>query len=61
MAQTSKNSKIINFTAEAIYQAFASPQALEVWQAPGELTAKVYNFDLVKIENRQKKVQNDKQ
>lgn len=46
MGQTTKNSKIIKATAETIYKAFTSPGALEVCQAPGDLTAKVHNFDL---------------
>lgn len=46
MAQTTKNSKIINATADTIYSAFTSPGALEVWQAPEDMTAKVHNFDL---------------
>ena len=46
MGQTTKNSKIINATVETIYKAFTSPTALEVWQAPGDMTAKVHNFDL---------------
>src|SRR5690606_5347573 len=46
MGQTTKNSKIIKATAETVYQAFTSPRALEVWQAPDEMTAKVHNFNL---------------
>lgn len=46
MGQTTKNSKVINATAETIYKAFTDPIALEVWQAPGDMTAKVHNFDL---------------
>ena len=46
MGQITRNSKVINATAETIYRAFTSPTALEVWQAPGDMTAKVHNFDL---------------
>ena len=33
-------------TPDALYQAFISPQALEVWLAPGEMTGKIHSFDL---------------
>lgn len=46
MGQPTTNSKIINATAETIYKAFTSPAALEVWQAPGDMTAIVHNFEL---------------
>ncbi|WP_394351999.1 SRPBCC domain-containing protein [Rhodocytophaga rosea] len=45
VGQTTKTSKIIHATAETIYKALTSPAALEVWQAPGDMTAKVHNFD----------------
>ena len=45
MAQTT-NSKIINASAESLYQALVSPKAIETWQVPGHMTGKVYNFDL---------------
>lgn len=45
MEQTTQNSRIIETTPEKVYQAFANPAALEVWQAPGDMTAKVHNFD----------------
>lgn len=47
MSQTTKTSKIIKATAEAIYRAFVDPAALEAWQAPGDMTAKVHRFDPV--------------
>jgi uncharacterized protein YndB with AHSA1/START domain len=40
-----KNSRLIHATAEKIYQAFASPDAIATWQAPGDMTAKVHQFD----------------
>jgi uncharacterized protein YndB with AHSA1/START domain len=46
MEQTSKNSLEIKASPEEIYKALTNPAALEVWQAPGEMTAKIYNFDL---------------
>ncbi len=45
MEQTTQNSRTIKATATAIYQAFTNPAALETWQAPGNMTAKVRNFD----------------
>jgi uncharacterized protein YndB with AHSA1/START domain len=46
MGQTTKNSKIINAASSTIYRALTTPTALEVWQAPNDMTAKVHNFDL---------------
>ena len=43
---TTQNSKDIKATQEALYQAFTNPAALEIWLAPGEMTGKVYSFDL---------------
>jgi len=43
---TTQNSKDIQATQEALYQAFTSPSALEVWLAPGAMTGKVHSFDL---------------
>ncbi len=45
MGQTMRNSKILRATAEAIYNAFCNPKALESWLAPGIMTAKVHAFD----------------
>ena len=33
-------------TAEAVYNAFTDPAALEIWQAPGDMKATVHRFDL---------------
>ena len=43
---STENSKDIKATAEKIYQAFTDPDALAIWLAPGEMTAKVHSFDL---------------
>lgn len=43
---TTRNSKDINATPEALYKAFTNPKALESWLAPGEMTGKVNAFDL---------------
>jgi uncharacterized protein YndB with AHSA1/START domain len=40
-----RNSKVIKASREALYRAFTDPQALAVWQTPGEMTAKVHEFD----------------
>lgn len=45
MADTSVTS-IIDAPREAIYRAFTEPEALEQWQAPGEMTATIHAFDL---------------
>lgn len=44
--RTSQNYKVIKASKETLYDAFTNPDALALWQAPGEMTAKVYNFDL---------------
>jgi uncharacterized protein YndB with AHSA1/START domain len=43
---STRNSKIIKAPIEDLYRAFTDPGALEVWQAPGEMTATVHEFDL---------------
>lgn len=43
---TSRNSKIINAPREKVYRAFTDPKSLEQWQAPGDMTGKVHQFDL---------------
>jgi uncharacterized protein YndB with AHSA1/START domain len=40
-----RNSRFIKATPEALYGAFTDPAALAVWQAPGDLIAKVHSFD----------------
>lgn len=46
MSAATQNSKDINAPVEQVYNAFINPKALESWQAPGDMTAKVHNFDL---------------
>jgi hypothetical protein len=46
MGQTTQNSRDIKATEEKIYNAFINPAELEIWQAPGDMTARVHNFDL---------------
>ena len=43
---STRNSKLIKASAEEVYRAFTDPDALVVWQAPGEMTAEVHEFDL---------------
>jgi uncharacterized protein YndB with AHSA1/START domain len=42
---STKNSRLIHATPEKIYQAFASADAIATWQAPGDMTAIVHQFD----------------
>ena len=42
----SRNSKFIHASPGEIYRAFTDPESLVVWQAPGNMTAKVHHFDL---------------
>jgi uncharacterized protein YndB with AHSA1/START domain len=46
MRQTTKNSKLINAEPKALYKALTTPEALEVWQVPGDMRGKVHSFDL---------------
>lgn len=46
MEKATKNSLDIQATQEEIYQALTDPRALENWQAPGDMTAKIHHFDL---------------
>jgi uncharacterized protein YndB with AHSA1/START domain len=39
-------SKWLPAQTTVVWQAFTEPQALEQWQAPGEMTGKVHEFDL---------------
>ena len=45
MGQTTRNSRDIKATPEEVYNAFINPSALEYFQAPGDMTAKVHHFD----------------
>lgn len=42
---TSRNSRFIRASPEAIYRAFTDPAALVAWQVPGEMTGQVHRFD----------------
>ena len=45
-ARTStRNSKFIKASPETVYRAFIDPAALVVWMTPGDMTAKVHDFD----------------
>ena len=46
MNQTTNNSRDIKASASKIYRALTDPAALTKWQAPGDMTAKVQQFDL---------------
>jgi len=43
---TTRNTKIVKAPPEKVYEAFVRPEALETWQAPGDMKAKVIRFDL---------------
>jgi uncharacterized protein YndB with AHSA1/START domain len=45
MAST-RNTKIIQASPEALYRAFTTPEALTAWLVPGEMTGKTHHFDL---------------
>ncbi len=45
-SSNTQNSKFIKASQEALYRAFTDPAALAVWLAPGEMTGKIYSFDL---------------
>ncbi|HVX52524.1 MAG TPA: SRPBCC domain-containing protein [Chitinophagaceae bacterium] len=38
--------KLIKALPEKVYNAFVNPAALEIWLAPGGMTAKLHNFNL---------------
>ncbi len=42
---STRNSKWIKATPEALYRAFTDPAALAVWLAPGDMTGEVHRFD----------------
>jgi uncharacterized protein YndB with AHSA1/START domain len=42
---STRNSKCIKATPEALYQAFTDPAALAVWFAPGDMIGEVHSFD----------------
>ncbi|GAA4442447.1 hypothetical protein GCM10023091_29310 [Ravibacter arvi] len=46
MKSATKNTRIVNASPRAIYNAFTDPAALVAWQAPGNMTAQIHHFDL---------------
>src|SRR6266568_2127635 len=42
---STRNSKWIKATPEALYRAFTDPAALAVWLAPADMTGEVHSFD----------------
>ena len=42
---STRTSRVIKATREAIYRAFTDPKALAAWLAPGEMIGKVHEFD----------------
>jgi len=42
---STRNSKFIKATPEALYRAFTDPAALAVWLVPGDMTGEVHQFD----------------
>jgi uncharacterized protein YndB with AHSA1/START domain len=42
---STRNSKWIKATPEALYGAFTDPAALAVWLAPGDMTGEIHRFD----------------
>jgi uncharacterized protein YndB with AHSA1/START domain len=46
MEHTTQNSRTIKAAPEKLYRALTTPEALEQWQAPGNMTGKVHSFDL---------------
>ena|SRR5215467_4618921 len=42
---STRTSRVIKASSEALYRAFTDPAALAVWLAPDQMTAKVHEFD----------------
>jgi uncharacterized protein YndB with AHSA1/START domain len=42
---STRNSKFIKATPDALYRACTDPAALAVWRAPGDMTGRVHQFD----------------
>jgi uncharacterized protein YndB with AHSA1/START domain len=42
---STRTSRVIEASREALYRAFTDPAALAVWLSPGEMTGKVHEFD----------------
>lgn len=45
LSASTRNSKVIKASQEALYRAFTDPEALAVWLAPEGMTGKVHRFD----------------
>lgn len=45
LTASTRNSIIVKASADVVYQAFLDPEALTIWQAPGNMAAKVHEFD----------------
>jgi uncharacterized protein YndB with AHSA1/START domain len=44
-AASTRTSRVIKASRDALYRAFTDPKALAVWLSPGEMTGKVHAFD----------------
>jgi uncharacterized protein YndB with AHSA1/START domain len=44
-AASTRTSRVIKASRDALYRAFTDPAALTVWLAPGEMTGKIHEFD----------------
>lgn len=44
LRSSTRNSKVIKASPEALYRAFTDPAALAVWLAPGDMTGKIHDF-----------------
>jgi uncharacterized protein YndB with AHSA1/START domain len=44
-AASTRTSRVIEASRDALYRAFTDPAALAVWLAPGEMTGKIHEFD----------------
>ena len=42
---SSRTSAVIRASCDAIFDAFTTPEALVAWQAPGDMTAEIHEFD----------------
>lgn len=42
---STRSSKFIKATPEALYRAFTDPAALAIWRVPGDMTGHVHHFD----------------
>jgi uncharacterized protein YndB with AHSA1/START domain len=42
---STRNSKWINATSEALYRVFTDPAVFPIWLAPGDMTGEVHSLD----------------